>query len=620
MNNDELKNRIIELELEVSSLKSGLITTKKTTQKATKHSLEESDAKFLVLANYIPAYIAYVNIDTLRYEFVNDLYEKSFGISREKIIGSHIRDVVGEKNYQFALKYINEVKSGKSISYENIFEMSYGKRWLHVDYSPVFDTNSKVVGIALVSHDISERKLAEKAKLESEERLRFYMDNSPMAIVEWDSDFRVTRWTGESEKIFGWNAEEVVGKQLVDLNIIYEPDISIVQKTGEKLKNGLFNQIFSCNRNYRKDRSIITCEWYNIILKDENGEMVSVLSQVVDITDRRRLEDELKKSEHYFRSLFENNSAAICIIEPDTTISLVNGEYCNMSGYTKEEVIGMSWTQQIPQEDLKRFKEYNRRRLSNPQDAPDKYEFKFYKKGGEIRYGLMSVSYMQNARKIITSFIDITERKQAENELRKLTRAVEQSPASIVITDTKGAIQYVNPKFVQITGYSLEEAIGKNSRILKSDEKSSEEYKQLWDTITSGKTWRGEFHNKKKNGELYWEFAVISPITDELGITTNFLAVKEDITERKQFEAEREKLITDLQTALADIKTLGGLIPICSSCKKIRDDKGYWNILEAYLMKHSDAQFTHGICPDCMAKLYPDFVNSQSNEQGKNKT
>ena len=119
---------------------------------------------------------------------------------------------------------------------------------------------------------------------------------------------------------------------------------------------------------------------------------------------------------------------------------------------------------------------------------------------------------------------------------------------------------------------------------------------------------------------MYWEFAVISPITDELGITTNFLAVKEDITERKQFEAEREKLITDLQTALADIKTLGGLIPICSSCKKIRDDKGYWNILEAYLMKHSDAQFTHGICPDCMAKLYPDFVNSQSNEQGKNKT
>jgi len=141
MNNDELKNRIKELELEVSSLKSGLITTKKTTQKATKHALEESDAKFLVLANYIPVYIAYVNIDTLRYEFVNDLYEKSFGISREKIIGSHIRDVVGEKNYQFALKYINEVKSGKSISYENIFEMSYGKRWLHVDYSPVFDTS-----------------------------------------------------------------------------------------------------------------------------------------------------------------------------------------------------------------------------------------------------------------------------------------------------------------------------------------------------------------------------------------------------------------------------------------------------------------------------------------------
>jgi len=239
-----------------------------------------------------------------------------------------------------------------------------------------------------------------------------------MAIVEWDSDFRVTRWTGESEKIFGWNAEEVVGKQLVDLNIIYEPDISIVQKTGEKLKNGLFNQIFFCNRNYRKDRSIITCEWYNIILKDENGEMVSVLSQVVDITDRRRLEDELKKSEEYFRSIFENNSAAMFIIEPDTTISMLNSEYCRISGYKKEEVIGMSWTQHIPPEDLERLKEYNRRRLINPNDAPDKYEFTFYKRNGEIKYALMSITMLSN-RKTIASFIDITDHKKSEEILKK---------------------------------------------------------------------------------------------------------------------------------------------------------------------------------------------------------
>jgi hypothetical protein len=88
-----------------------------------------------------------------------------------------------------------------------------------------------------------------------------------------------------------------------------------------------------------------------------------------------------------------------------------------------------------------------------------------------------------------------------------------------------------------------------------------------------------------------------------------------EIKVRKQVEAEREKLISDLQAALAEIKTLSGLIPICSWCKKIRDDKGYWTILEAYLNEHSGAQFTHGICPECFAKLYPDLTNTKSDEQ-----
>lgn len=128
------------------------------------------------------------------------------------------------------------------------------------------------------------------------------------------------------------------------------------------------------------------------------------------------------------------------------------------------------------------------------------------------------------------------ERKRAEDQLRKLSHSVEQSPVSIVITDTDGNIEYVNPKFTQLTGYSFEDVLGRNPRILKSDEHPPEFYKQLWDTITSGKVWRGEFHNRKKNGELYWEFASISPIINKDDVITNFVAVKEDITKRKLSE------------------------------------------------------------------------------------
>lgn len=132
--------------------------------------------------------------------------------------------------------------------------------------------------------------------------------------------------------------------------------------------------------------------------------------------------------------------------------------------------------------------------------------------------------------------VDISDSMRREQELRKLYRALEQSPASVVITNTEGNIEYVNPKFEESTGYTAEEAIGQNPRILKSGDKSPEEYKDMWETITAGKVWRGQFHNKRKDGAIYWEAASISPVRDGEGDITHFIAVKEDITARKRAE------------------------------------------------------------------------------------
>ena len=134
--------------------------------------------------------------------------------------------------------------------------------------------------------------------------------------------------------------------------------------------------------------------------------------------------------------------------------------------------------------------------------------------------------------------IVISQRKRADEEVRKLSLAVEHSPVSIIITDKAGNIEYVNPKFMEVTGYSAREVIGKNPRILKSGEMPPENYKRLWETIIAGGEWRGEFHNRKKNGELYWEWASISPIYDADGHIAHFLAIKEDISERKRTEKE----------------------------------------------------------------------------------
>lgn len=155
---------------------------------------------------------------------------------------------------------------------------------------------------------------------------------------------------------------------------------------------------------------------------------------------------------------------------------------------------------------------------------------------------------------------EIAVRKQNEKQLHKLSHAIEQSPSSIIITDTKGNIEYVNPKFTQLTGYAPEEVIGENPRILKSGTTPLEEYKCLWHTITSGMEWRGEFRNRKKNGDYYWESASISPIKNQEGVITHFVAIKEDITRHKQTELEYQKANEALKRQFAELqKKLEGL-------------------------------------------------------------
>ncbi len=139
-------------------------------------------------------------------------------------------------------------------------------------------------------------------------------------------------------------------------------------------------------------------------------------------------------------------------------------------------------------------------------------------------------------RDVICTFSNITDRKKDEEHIRKLSKAVEQSPASILITDNNGIIEYINSTFSRTTGYSSEEAIGKKSSFIKSDITPPETYVSLWSTILSGKNWRGELQNKRKNGEIYWDSVSISPIFSESGEIANFVSVQEDITRRKKLE------------------------------------------------------------------------------------
>jgi PAS domain S-box-containing protein len=158
---------------------------------------------------------------------------------------------------------------------------------------------------------------------------------------------------------------------------------------------------------------------------------------------------------------------------------------------------------------------------------------------------------IQNARLYDAARRELRQRKAAEAELRKIVRAVEQSPTIVVITDLTGAIEYVNPKFTEITGYTFDEVRGRNPRILKSGHTSAEEYAQLWTTLLAGKEWRGEFRNRRKDGTLYWEAASISPVRDAEGAVTHLVAVKEDISADKAADTALRRYASQLEALRA---------------------------------------------------------------------
>ena len=259
--------------------------------------------------------------------------------------------------------------------------------------------------------------------------------------------------------------------------------------------------------------------------------------------------------ERRFRGVLEGIELAAVSLDREGRVNFCNPFFAQLSGWSTAEIIGSSWLERFtPQEERTEMARVLAL-LATPRGFPLTYTCPVLTRSGEHRLFSWHNSLTFDSNGVLSGVSalgeDITEKRQYEEQLRKLNRAVEQSPSVVVITDRAGDIEYVNPKFCEITGYTAEEVIGKNPRILKSGETSAEDYAALWQAITRGSEWRGEFHNRKKSGEAYWESASISALRDSAGTITHFLAVKEDITERKRLEREVEARTMELARARA---------------------------------------------------------------------
>lgn len=241
------------------------------------------------------------------------------------------------------------------------------------------------------------------------------------------------------------------------------------------------------------------------------------------------------------QGILDSIPAMIFYKDTENRFLRVNRAFADVMNLSKEELEGRSLFDIYPREQAEAYWQDDKEVMSSGEPKRNIIERMQTKKGDILWVKTDKILYRDEQGQIIGVIgfrLDITQSRIAEEALLRLSRAVEQSPATVIITDINGDIQYVNPKFCQLTGYSPEEAIGKNPRFLKSNVQPPEVYKELWETIINGREWRGEFCNKKKDGTLYWEFASVSPIRDHNGKTVSYLAVKEDITARKLFEEQ----------------------------------------------------------------------------------
>ncbi|MET0003013.1 MAG: PAS domain S-box protein [Candidatus Thiodiazotropha sp.] len=254
--------------------------------------------------------------------------------------------------------------------------------------------------------------------------------------------------------------------------------------------------------------------------------------------------------EQRFRYTLENIELAAVTLNLKGEVTFCNDYFLKITGWNKHDVIGRNWLQQFVPDELTSEMDGIIRRMPDPDSFPLRYESEVKCKNGEHRLVTWNNTLSFDAENHVIGATgigeDITDKRKAETDILKLSQAVEQSPSVVIITNDQGLIEYVNPKFTEVSGYEPAEVLGQNPRILKSGETSQEEYKDLWNTVINGREWRGEFHNRRKNGDLYWEGAIISGIRNSEGKITHFLAVKEDISERKRLEAEVEKQHKDL--------------------------------------------------------------------------
>lgn len=392
---------------------------------------------------------------------------------------------------------------------------------------------------------------------DSERKYREITENIADLIWTADIEFKINYCSHSIESIFGYSTDEFIAGALVETytDETTERYNAIIQSFKENLNKGTLSDkdIWQLEGKAIKKNGEVF--WFATVIKpswNNDNQVTGILGITRDITREKKALLELQESEGRLQKIV--NSPTHYLLRTDLTGMQI---YWNKT-FEKEfgwlyEIKGMKQG-----DSLKSICSYHHHRtkevvtacIMNP-GSVHQIELDKPAKDGGIKTTLWEFVCLTDSNGNPTEMqcmgVDITARRLAEEKVRKLSRAVDQIPLTVVITNLEGNIEYANPYTYQTTGYTQEELLGKNPKVLKSGETLIGEYKYLWENISTGKEWKGVFHNKRKDGTLYWEQATIGPILNEEGEITHYIAIKEDITERKRIQDELKDLNLHLE-------------------------------------------------------------------------
>src|SRR3989339_897467 len=525
--------------------------------KITKRDIIASEEKFRIIAN-----------NTYNWEFweAPDGYFIYHSPSCERITGYSADELLTDSAITQKLihpddltKYIEhrnnvvEEKKSEKVSFRIINRNNETRIIEHV-CQPIFNEQGVFLGTRGTNLDITERKLAEEALFESKEIYRSLIESSDAAIIMLDVNGKFLFVNEIAAKIYGKTPAEFLEEDFT----IY--DLATPEIASQNMAD-VEQVFFSRNGIIKESTRLINGHqvWFRSSIqpvKDSEGKVYAVFVNATNITEQKLAEERVLQSELKYRTLFADSPDGYLIVKDGIFVD------CNKAsefilGTTRDYIIGKE-----PKDISPEYQPNGRKSDELVQEVvaaafankTTQFEWVHLKPDGTPVYIDIKLSAIDtlDEKFLLTTWRDITAQREAKELISKLSSAVEQSPISIFITDLDGNIEYVNPFTITTTGYQQEELIGQNPRILKSGFTNPKVYDELWSTITNGKVWRGVLNNRRKNGSLYWESTTITPIINEVGTITSFIAIKEDITERIKIEHEIKQLNTNLEKKIVE--------------------------------------------------------------------